>query len=287
MMQPPKPPKQLKRASPPRAQLPQSLPPPKPFVVAHTPPTRLPSVPPPSMPPPSALPLSAPPQAVAPKPAYPVAAPVSKVAKEEPAEFYVSVDEEILTLDRTKIQQQLDDGKLTGDTLVCEVGASQWVAISAAPELKLRLPEPSSSAHVLETELLEEHEAAADQFSVREEPVAQAEPVIMADSLRSPATKPSKNPLPFRTKATRVAWVLLGVACLLIVAQRNGGLYVAASSMGQAQSYEAFEKELSGGPGSATVRGAELLWRSKVAEGTLPFSAVGTTKPAPGAMEAD
>jgi len=116
------------------------------------------------------------------------------------------------------------------------------------PHLGLRLPELSSVANVSDDDLFEEE--SVQQVAAAPAP-AQVSP--------APSMPAKKSRLSVRTKMTLGVWALSAAVSTVVILQRNGAFYAVADWMGQADGYDALEKDLIGGPGSGTVRSVEQL----------------------------
>lgn len=130
-------------------------------------------------------------------------------------------------------------------------------------ELESPPPEASSVTSVDESELFIEEDRA---------PV----PLAVAPTLPTASARPTvwQRLAKVKNKATLVAWAVTGFLGLLVVLQRNGALHSAAEMVGQVERYEALERDLVGGPGEGTVRGAKQRWTELVPEDSVPFSKV-------------
>jgi hypothetical protein len=194
-----------------------------------------------------------------PAPIVPVPVPlVDSVAGASSEEFYVKTGEDVRTLSLAEVKREVESGKLGPAALVCRVGDTEWRTVFDAAEFGLKVPrdEPSVTS-VADSELLFE------------------QPAKTAPRKRSGLASRAWQSLVRRNgKVTLVAWFVTGAVGLFVVLHQHGVLHRAASLVGMASAYETLEKDLLGGPGVGTVRGAKQSFKQSPAHDLVPFSKV-------------
>lgn len=301
-MSPPKPvppPKPAPLPSYPAPSAPPSLPPPKPISQAASEPGQRPlpaSVPPPPKAPkpatfparanPATAPAFSAPGSVPPGGSYPSVGNCAPVANVSPSsipapivpvpiplvgtpssrspaspsaeEFYVKAGDDVRTLKRQEVKEEIESGRLGPAALVCRVGDTEWRTVFDAAEFGLKpLRDEPSVTSVADTEL------------VFEEPRRPAKRKRVGFVGRAWQSIVKRN-----GRLTLAAWFVTGVLGLVAVLHQNGALHRAAGFIGMSSTYENLEKDLLGGPGVGTVRGAERAFQQSVGDGKIPFSNV-------------